>query len=944
MLKRTKLCTSLMIAFGTGIAAVPAIAQQTLERVEITGSSIKRIDAETALPVQVITREQIQKTGATNVEQLLQTISAVSSSGGLTASSASGATTGGISAISLHGLTSIRTLVLLNGRRIAPYGIGFTQDSVSVDVNSIPLSAIERVEVLKDGASAIYGSDAIAGVVNFILRQEFKGIEITAEYGDTTQGGANFKRISGIAGFGDLASDRFNVMISGSYQKEGKLFGAQRSFAKTDIHEFEGNDTTSGNTFPANIVTYNPVTGQAGAKSRNPSTGTVTPPFGPGNPELVAGCPGPYSVLDPLFPPNRCRFDPASLVALVPESERLSVFGAARFAITADIQAYAEGSWNKNKLHTVIQPVPLSDQFAIPGNNPLCQQAPYNFTSSGPCQSAIRLQPSSPFYPTAYSLATFGPDPVSGMPRDLLVRYRSVMTGNRDLTDISEAPRLVAGVKGAVMSWEFDVAGLYSESKVREQVNNGFPALSLILPLLNSGNVNLFGPNTQAIQDQAAAANFKGDAFSVKSSLTSLAAKASRDLFALPAGPLGFAIGAEGRKEKYEFTANPTIQTGDISGYGGNFLNLSKSRNVTAVFSEVNVPIIKNLEANFAARYDHYQGIGSSTTPKGSLRWQPMPEILLRTSYGKGFRAPSLQDLFAQNTQSVTPNGVSDPLRCSPPLAAPPPGGNSPTDCLTQFTVTFGGNQALKPEKSHNFTLGTVLEPINNVSIGIDYFRVRLNDAIVNGLDAATILSDPVRYASLITRGAPDPAQPGFPGHINNLLQTNINLGVTRVAGLDLDVKWRIPAGDMGKFTVNGSATYFTRYESSNLDGTYSGAIDLVNQSTGGLIPRFKSYLSVDWTRGSWSLNAAQNFQKGYHDVQSNATGVDRDVRAYTTYDLQGTYEPTKSWRLTLGVKNVFDSDPPYTNQGASFQAGYDPQYADPRGRFIYGRVTYAFR
>ena len=180
---------------AAAIAAIPAAAwaqetpAQQMQRVEITGSSIKRIDAETALPVQVITRDQIQKSGATNVEQLLQTISSVSSSGGITTATASGATTGGISAVSLHGLTSIRTLVLLNGRRIAPYGIGFTGDSVSVDVNSIPLAAIERVEVLKDGASAVYGSDAIAGVINFILRQEFNGLELSAEYGDTTHGG-----------------------------------------------------------------------------------------------------------------------------------------------------------------------------------------------------------------------------------------------------------------------------------------------------------------------------------------------------------------------------------------------------------------------------------------------------------------------------------------------------------------------------------------------------------------------------------------------------------------------------------------------------------------------------------------------------------------------------------------------------------------------------------
>ena len=274
-----------------------------MQRVEITGSSIKRIDAETALPVQVITREQIQRSGATNVEQLLQTISSVSSSGGLTAASASGATTGGISAVSLHGLTSIRTLVLLNGRRIAPYGIGFTGDSVSVDVNSIPLAAIERVEVLKDGASAVYGSDAIAGVINFILRQEFKGLELTAEYGDTTQGGANFKRATGTFGFGNLATDRFNVMAVASYQKEGALFGRDRmDFAGKAYNVENTNDTTSGNTFPGNIV---PADGSGG--TTNPS---------------APGCPGPYSFNDPLFPPDRCRYDPSPSVTLIPASER----------------------------------------------------------------------------------------------------------------------------------------------------------------------------------------------------------------------------------------------------------------------------------------------------------------------------------------------------------------------------------------------------------------------------------------------------------------------------------------------------------------------------------------------------------------------------------------------------------------------------------------------
>ncbi len=923
MIKKTKLCTSLMIAFGSGIA-LPAMAQQTLERVEITGSSIKRIDAETALPVQVITREQIQRSGAINVEQLLQTISSISSSGGLTTSSASGATTGGISAVSIHGLTSIRTLVLLNGRRIAPYGIGFVADSVSVDVNSIPLAAIERVEVLKDGASAIYGSDAIAGVINFILRQDFKGVELTGEYGDTTQGGANFKRATATAGFGNLTSDRFNVMIVGSFQKEGSLFGRDRDFASSGINVANLNDTTSGNTFPGNII---PLDGSGG--TRNPS---------------APGCPPPYAINDPFFPPTRCRFDPSPLVALVPASERVSLFAAAKVAITADIQAYAEASFNKNKIRTIIQPVPLSDQFAIPSTNSLCTQAPYNTAVPGSCTAAIVIRPSSPFYPTAYAMQEYGATP------DLLVRYRNNV--NRDITNISEAPRFVLGVKGALAGFDFDVAGLHSESKVREQVNHGYPAQSAILPILNSGNVNLFGPNTQAIQDQLRATEFNGDAYSIKSSLTSIGAKVSREVFQLPAGPVGIALGAERRKEKYSFSADPLIQTGDISGYGGNFLPVDKSRNVTAFFGEAVIPVVKNVEANLAVRHDRYSGVGNSTTPKGSLRWQPTPQILLRTSYGKGFRAPSLQDLHAPNTQGVTPPGLNDPLKCIPPLPVGTPGAGGGNDCQTQFTTTFGGNQNLKPEKSRNFTLGTVLEPVNNVSVGIDYFRVRLTDTIVNGVDAATILGDVNAYAGLIQRGAPNPNFPNLPGSITNVLQTNINLGTTKVSGFDVDIKWRIPTANWGRFTLNGSATYFNTYDTSNLDGSFTGGVDQVNAATGGVVPRFRSYLAVDWTQGPWGVTVAQNFQKNYNDLPgtfedpSDPAFVARKVKSYATYDLQGTYSAFKSWRFTLGVRNVFDTDPPYTNAGGqtSFQGGYDPQYADPRGRFVYGRVTYMFQ
>jgi iron complex outermembrane receptor protein len=908
--------------------AGPAWAQQQpaepakLERVEITGSSIKRLEGQGALPVQVLTRDEIQKTGATSVEQLLQTVSANTSSGSTVTATASSATTGAISGISLRGLTSLRTLVLINGRRIAPYGIGFTNDSVSVDVNSIPLAAIERVEVLKDGASAIYGSDAIAGVVNFILRKDFRGAEISAEYGDTTQGGARSQRISGLWGFGDIASQRFNVMLGASYAKEDALYGAQRSFSRSGLFPQYQNDTTSGNTFPANVVA---VDGSAG-----------------GNPTAAGGCGGgPYAQIDPLFDsvvgPGNCRFDPSPLVALIPESDRASLFGTARFAVTSDIEAFLEASYNRNKVRTIIQPVPLSDQFTLPPNNVLFNQAPYNtFTVLG--SSTILLQPTSPFYPTAFIQGQTG-----GATPDLLVRYRAAVNGNRDITDIAEAPRLVLGLRGVAAGWDFDTALLYSQSKVREQVNDGYPLNSLILPLLNSGNVNFFGPNTPDIEAQLRATNFTGDAYVVKSSLTSLAGKGSRELLQLPGGPLALALGAEVRKEQYRFEPSPQLASGDISGYGGNIAFIDRSRDVDAVFAEVDASVLKGLEVDAAVRFDRYQGVGTSTTPKIGLRWQPTKQVLVRASAGKGFRAPSLQDLYAPQTTSVTPNGQNDPLRC--------PTTGSSKDCLTQFPTTVGGNTTLKPEKSTNLTLGLVFEPIPSTTVAIDAFKITLKDTITQGIAPDVVLADLAKYGSFVTRAPADPAFPNLPGQIINIDQRNLQLGETRVSGIDLDLGWRMSAGEAGRFAVNLNGTYFIKYDTQNPDGSFTPGVDQINTTTGGVVPRWKHYLAFNWMRGPWDLTLAHNYQKGYTDIvggleDNTVPGfVPRRVGVWETFDFQGTYSGFKQLKLTLGVKNIFNRDPPYTNSGGaiSFQSGYDPEYADPRGRFVYLRGTYAF-
>jgi iron complex outermembrane receptor protein len=276
----------------------------------------------------------------------------------------------------------------------------------------------------------------------------------------------------------------------------------------------------------------------------------------------------------------------------------------------------------------------------------------------------------------------------------------------------------------------------------------------------------------------------------------------------------------------------------------------------------------------------------------------------------------------------------------------------SSNDCASQFSTTNGGNTALKPEESDNATLGIVFEPTNNISIAIDAFKIDLKETIVNGIAGDVILADLNQFGFLVTRAAPDAAFPNLPGRITNISQTNINLGRTKLSGFDVDAKVGIPAADWGKFTVNLIGTYFSKFDAENLDGSFTSAIDTPNTSTGGLIPRWKHYLSVDWTRGPWSVTVAQNYQSDYIDQCGNLDDCSpgntplRTVKAYEVYDVQVAYSGIRNLRLTLGAKNVLNTDPPFTLTGGnvSFQAGYDPQYADPRGRFVYGRVTYSFK
>ncbi len=884
-----------------------------LEDVVVTGTSIKGMNAETALPVQVLKQEDIARTGATTVEELFRQISAAASAGSTVAAQATGFQTGGLSAISLRGLGSGRTLILINGRRSAVYG-GSSSGAAgsSVDVNSIPLAAIERIEILKDGASAIYGSDAIAGVVNFILRSDYQGLQVDAGAGTPTRGGgAQDEHASLYGGLGDLKVDRYNIGLGINFDHSAALSGKDRSFASRYSPAY-GNDVTSVFAFPANVAI--------------PKVGTRNP--------AAPNC-GPGSINDINFP-GQCRFDNSPYDSLEPEQQRLSAMLNATVAVGENSSLYAEGGFSQVKTHTTVQPVLLAYLNPLLGSNPyvpylanlLATQYPtYSNPAVKPGNGAYLLPPSSPYYPAAFAAQ----NGQAGQPRNLI--YRDFANGLRQTEGIADPSRIVVGCKGTAGGWDYDSGLLFSEVTVSDQLQSGFAQYSKIMPLLDQGTINPFGATTDPTQIAAAkATEFLGQDYSSKTSIASANATASRTLFDLPAGPLKAAVGGEVRRESFEFNPSAAVQGGDIAGLGGNELPESASRNVESAFVEFNAPIVTHLDGDVAVRYDNYQRVGSTVNPKASLRWQPESWLLVRTSAGSGFRAPSLTDLYAAQASSVTSNGTRDPVQC--PTFNP----NNPA-CSFQFTTLTGGNPNLKPEKSTTLTFGTVFEPTKNLTIDLDSFWIYLkNQIVVGGLPYTTILQTAqtaAQFSNLITRDAN--------GNIVAISQTNANLFKTNLSGLDFDTKYgfNLPAGRM---TLVANGTYFYKYATQNPDGSWTGQLDQGLNAIGGLVSRFRYNATAIYDIGDWDGSVTQNWQKKYHDSLSTITRVGREVSAYDTVDAQLSYTGVRSFKFTVGVRNVFDKNPPYANYAASannFIGGYDLAYGDPLGRFVYIGATY---
>ena len=884
-IKKRQLCTALAAAMGASMTfSLPVAAQQsaqTKERIEVTGSNIKRVDSEGPNPVAVIRREDIERTGGQNLQDVLNKMS-VASLGSFSETRQSGNSFApGTSAISLRGLGPQTTLVLLNGRRIANYGFAQNINQSFVDLNSIPVSAIERIEILKAGASAIYGSDAIAGVVNIILRKDFKGLEASTQFGTSSRHDANEKRASLTGGYGDLATQRFNVMATVDWYKRDPLFGTDRERSATaDYRRFStygGIDFRSPTGNPGTYLTA----GRGGF--------TVNTPF----PACSA-----ESRDQALDPNGTCAYNFMKDVMILPETERKGAFARGVFEFSPKLSAFAEFGYNKNDSFTQLAPTP--DSLTLPvGHN----SNPYPFA--------------------------------------VPIRYRFTDVGPRNSNQISENTRYVLGLKGSIAAWDWEGAYTDSHNEIVEHRKN-FIATPVRNALVAANVYNFVNNsvNSQALVDSLRATPERnGD-----SKLQAFDAKVSGTIMELPAGPLGIALGAEHRKESVKDVPDPLGAAGLIIGSGGTAAD--GKRNSSGYFGELSIPLTRELEAQIAVRREHYSDYGNSTAPKYALSYRATPNVLLRAGYDEGFRAPALAELYLG--QSISFTTVQDSTRCAGYRTA---FGNadprSTAACAAlQYRSLVGGNPDLTAETSRSETLGIVWDVTPRFSTSVDYYRITHKQRI-DTPSASFLVGNEDLFPNGVTR---DPRTPndilaGTRGPIVGqasddrigLRRFYFNASSQATRGVDVEMRYRMALGSWGNLALSSVNTYVEYFRRAVAPGR--PPVELAGNDS---LPRYKGVHSAIWTTGPWDTSLTINSIGRYNQPLSNANGETLNVTSWNTGDVQVSFKGFRNLKLTAGVNNVLDRDPPFYNNESS--GGYDTTIHSLIGRYYYGRVTFTFR
>ena len=936
-------------AAATAQTPAPQPEARTLDTVQVTGSRIRKAELETAVPVQVLTREDIDRSGFTSVADIVQNLTAsgaalntkFNSSGNFGFPPDGGGVGAGAATVDLRHLGAKRVLVLVDGIRwvneSSASGVGS-----AVDLNTIPLALIDRIEVLEDGASSIYGSDAIAGVVNIITKRDAEGGTLDLHYGEYDDlGGATWGADLGWGG----SSERAQWFFGASYYKQREIASSKFANASEPV---PGTGLANGSsaTPQGRFVFQDPNTGES--FNLTPNDGATSPFYDPAQ----TGC----TRTDDFHcfgTADRYNFAPNNL--LLTPSERKSVFGQVRFEFTPQVSGYARVLYNERTSANQAAPEPIFLGTDAGVYNPYAE-------------STLTISALNPFNPFGFDLTTEGDNP-----NLFLLARRPVEGGPRRYQQDVKTWYAAGGFEGTfgvgVRTWNWDVNLVRSQSRA-EQTNTGSYNIRRINEALGDPAacaaiagctpLDLFGgPGTITPQMLAFIQPVVRDESS--NTLTLASANVTGDLFEMWAGPLAFAAGVEYRKYEGSYTPDPITVAGEYNGVPSGITR--GDYDVNEAYAEFSVPLMRDtvfgetLDLSIAGRYSDYSTFGGETTGKVGLRWQPVDELLFRMSYAEGFRAPSIGELYG--TLSRFDATLVDPCSgaavVSPACAADGvPAGYEQTN--SQISVVTSGNADLEPERSRSLMVGSVWSPSfadevwwsDRVDLGVTFYRHHIDDAI-QAPDAQAILERCIATRDPFSCASYERSDRGQIIRFDDILA---NLGTIKTDGWDFTAAWTLPERDWGRLRFDAKTTWVTRYELANETGELEPRRPGVEVNNSA-IPEWSGTLVTDWTRGPWSLAWTVRYIDSLVESCGGANGFpicddsDNDLNGLgsTTYhDLQLSWRNTawlKGTRLALGVNNVTGKEPPVC-LSCSLN-GYDASTYDLPGRFIYARLGIDF-
>lgn len=930
----TRIGRGLMLAGLGAHAAAWSQEVQKIERVEVTGSSIKRIRDEGALPIQVITRADMQKSGITTAEQLISDLNAngngmdnLASNADVAAGSQRG--NNGASAANLRGQGASSTLVLLNGRRIAAHGL----NGGAVDLNQIPFAAVERVEILKDGASAIYGTDAIGGVINFILRRDFSGLTLNSTVDITQEGGGNIQRHALTGGWGNLDTDRFNVLGTLTFSDSKALRGEQRGFVNTFQPQrglsVDTRGTPTSTVFPVGDTILSGLSGMG--------TGGINVldlPGGAGCATMAGG--GAYDEVLWQIPNARyaCAWDTGRAAVLQQPVKNTNLVARGTFKLNDNHSIIGEFIRGRSESNKSFSPIQLSSSASATSD---AFQAYY--PSTGAAYDGV-----------FNAIAAQFPQIAANYGKPIAFRWRCMACGNREVATTSDTGRALIGLEGSFGLWDYKAGYSQAFSESDSQLGGGYYYTQGLMNLIKTGVLNPFVMPGQEQTPEALAALAQQSAAGVtlyggKFKLKQLDASTTGPLFKLPAGEVMGAVGIDLRRESFIFNGDERVDPRGIflaPFDNTNLLTNEVTRDVKAVYGEVLVPIVKHLELSAAVRRDHYTGFGSSTNPKVSLRWQPVESVVMRGSYGTGFRVPTFNQVFFGITESTySGKDLADPGRCPSGVVDPATPG---CESITPVVLT-GGKSDLGPEESKQFSAGFVWQPNANFIANVDWWSIKRNGTI-QSLTLDQLTDNVALFGDRFIRDAT--------GALVAIDQRPINAGETVTRGLDVGVRFSTRIEDH-LVSAGMDMSYLLHKKSRLVASQPFGASEVgVFTRSGDLGLRWKHTAFVTLGKGDWSATVTQVYRSGYKDyvLPGVANGAvkpaewNAKVQPYVLHHVSVAYRGFKNLTLTGAVKNIFNEDPPFTaaydsNTGAG--SSWEPRVADPRGRSFMLALEYKF-